>query len=160
MKNILTILIISFAFVLAAENPVLNPGFEAGIQNWLYAEECGNIAAYEGVDGGNAFLYRRDNPTDYGVLSQNLRLQQGKKYRVGAKLRNASNAPITVNMTLEYSRGSTYLGGNYFNGQLPQDGDAWQELSCEFTAGGDDLSYRLGIYLERGNTGSFYVDDV
>ena len=105
MKKSSFLLVMFLSLMLAAaENMVKNPGFEENAKDWIDAGGCGGVIAGAGADGSSAYCYTRTDPEKYSVLSQPVSLAPGKKYRVGAKLRNNTDKPVSVSMAVEYSR--------------------------------------------------------
>ncbi len=158
-SSFLLVMFLSLAMT-ASENLVKNPGFEENAKDWTDAGGCGGVIAGAGADGSSAYCYTRTDPEKYSVLSQPISLAPGKKYRVGAKLRNNTDKSVSVSMAVEYSRDGAYAGGKYMGEALTGGNRDWVEASSEFTAGDEGMRYALSIYLEHGVTGSFFIDDV
>lgn len=161
MKKSSFLLVMFFSIAMAAaENAVKNPGFEGNAKDWIDAGGCGGVIAGAGADGSSAYCYTRTDSEKYTVLSQPVSLAPGRKYRVGAKLKNNTDKTFPVSMAVEYSRDGAYVGGKYMGGSLTGENQDWVEVSGEFTAGDEGMRYALSIYLEHGVTGSFFIDDV
>jgi len=167
----LAVCAISLAQPASAQNLVANPGFEANADADVVPDAWQapmDMVAWDKAvshSGGYSLRFTNTDKATYRLVTQNLPLKAGTRYRVsvwvrGQDVRDGDEYNDGAGICLEwYDAAGTWLGGSYppcVEGTFP-----WQPVTIETgelppqTAGG-----HVALYLRRNNTGTAWFDDV
>jgi len=149
----------------AAENPVPNSGFEELDESGFPVGWRGSRQVYssatESHSGERSLHYTNDDPQQYEMCGQSIKLKPGRRYRISAwiKTEDIAGRGGGATLCLEWYKNGKYYGGTYPGGLTRTNEWTHWEAVTERTPREFD-STTITCYVRPGMTGRAWWDDV
>jgi len=154
----------------SGENLVANPGFEMEMENgriphWVIRKNSGtddvfSLSEEAKNEGKKSLLFNNALKSNYILCTQDLKLEPGKTYRFGGKVKYAGVTGLGDIAIDLYDRNGRYLKGVYPNG--PSDAPVeWRTISGIIGNIPSEIGMaRLIVYARKGTVGRIWFDEI
>jgi imidazole glycerol phosphate synthase subunit HisF len=154
----------------AAQNPgvnvpLINPGFEGLVEEgkipgWTQSFGSSSISVVdvEKYAGEKSLEIKDSSKNDnYGLINNTVPATPGWVYTANAKMKTASDGTGEIYLRF-FDKDGKYITG--YNQTLKGPTASWTDIRISATAPDNSAAVSVLLYSAKGNTGTFYFDDV